>query len=127
MNAIQWSTLPQRAAVNEDASLYSYSYLKVYKKIGHFCPESCVTVAAQLNSCASFASARKWFKKRPDASFFPREEYGLVCSEVNFSWDARGCYGERAERLTLILQMNDLPYRKRQIIALVLQDGNERQ
>ncbi len=38
---------------------------------------------------------------------------------MDFSWDARGCYGERFERTTLILQMNDVPYRKRQIIALV--------
>lgn len=44
---------PQRAAVNEDASLYSFSHLEVYKKSGHLCPESCVTVAAQSNSSLS--------------------------------------------------------------------------
>lgn len=77
-------------------------------------------IAAQSNSSLSLPAKESGSKSAQMLLFFLCKEYGLVWSEVNFSWDARGCYGERIERITLILQMNDLPYRKRQIIALVL-------
>lgn len=76
---MRWPVLPQRAAVNEDASLYSCSHLEVYKKSGHLCPESCVTVAAQSNSSLSLPAKESGSKSAQMLLFFPFAKNMALC------------------------------------------------